>query len=141
MAQLLRRETNCFEPPLSGFTRVQFPVRVKLWMSQSSVNNDHNIMYVYISLSLCWIKIIVVTMSLPWASFTNYCQYINKPSSIILEILKLLAIIQVLKIRKSNNCSHHMLFSLEWWLISTSNKLDIITNHYIIMVLTNTFIC
>ena len=129
MAQLLRRETSCFEPQLSGFTRVQFPVRVKLWMSQSSVNNDHNIMYVYISLSLCW------------ASFTNYCQYNNKPSSIILEILKLLPIIQVLKIRKSNNCSHHMLFSLEWWLISTSNKLDIITNHYIIMVLTNTFIC
>ena len=30
MAQLLRRETSFFEPPRSGFTRVQFPVKVKL---------------------------------------------------------------------------------------------------------------
>ena len=30
MAQLLRRETSCFEPLRSGFTRVQFPVKVKL---------------------------------------------------------------------------------------------------------------
>ena len=30
MAQLLRRETSCFGPPHSGFTWVQFPVKVKL---------------------------------------------------------------------------------------------------------------
>ena len=30
MVQLLRHETSCFEPPRSGSTRVQFPVKVKL---------------------------------------------------------------------------------------------------------------
>ena len=30
MAQLLRRETSCFEPPRSGFTRVQFPGQGKI---------------------------------------------------------------------------------------------------------------
>ena len=30
MAQLLCCETSCFEPSRSGFTRVQFPVKVKL---------------------------------------------------------------------------------------------------------------
>ena len=30
MAQLSHRETSCFEPQRSGFTRVQFPVKVKL---------------------------------------------------------------------------------------------------------------
>ena len=37
-AQLLRHETSCFEPPHSGFTLVQFPVKIKLWMSRSSTN-------------------------------------------------------------------------------------------------------
>ena len=36
MAQLLCRETSCFEPQRSGFTRVQFPVKVNLWISRSS---------------------------------------------------------------------------------------------------------
>ena len=30
MAQLSRRENSCFEPLCSGFTRVQFTVKVKL---------------------------------------------------------------------------------------------------------------
>ena len=36
MAHLLRRETCCFELPCSGFTWVQFPSKVKLWMFRSS---------------------------------------------------------------------------------------------------------
>ena len=27
--RMLRRETSCFEPPRSGFARVQFPIKVK----------------------------------------------------------------------------------------------------------------
>ena len=33
---LLRRVTSCFEPPRSGFTLVQFPVKLNLRMPRSS---------------------------------------------------------------------------------------------------------
>ena len=36
IAQLLRGETSCFEPSRNGFTWVQFPVKVQLWISRSS---------------------------------------------------------------------------------------------------------